>query len=132
MSVRTQIKKGSDATISLTITDEQTKLALDLTTLQGYVILLYYVTGDKILAKFSKNTVAGFDTLNEIDAAAGKVEIYLDRAITEKAAVGKIDLEVQVQEANSNFAANNFRSIGRDFEVGEIVETISKGSGDLS
>lgn len=121
---RTVIYKGDDKTIRLSITENG--VAYDLTAVQGYIIYLYYAKGNKILKKYSKNVIEGFDTLSEVDAAGGVVDIYLQKADTKEAAIGDIDLEVKIQTENLEFDENTFHTITREVEVLTIKESVSK------
>lgn len=123
---RSKIYTNSDNVINLTVTDKDSGDPFDLSAVEGYIIILYYVQGGKVLNKFSKNTMEGYDDIIEDDAAGGLIHINLSREVTKSATPGDIDLEILVQSSNSEFEDSKFNSIRRCVEVGTIESTSSK------
>ena len=124
------IFRGQDQAIRITLKDKDGG-AVDLSTLDGYVVYLYNKEGD-VIEKFSKNTMANFEPITEITPSSGIFEIKLQSAVTLKAKIGKIFVEVKTEQTDINYTGNTFFSVSRDDEVGDLKDSESKDDTDLT
>lgn len=103
---------GADATITINLTDANGS-ALDLSTYEGYAVILQYVDGTEI-TKYSKEVVTGYnsDDIDTTNEATGVIVLNFQRALS---VLGKPDAKVQhiiqVQSTDSDFASSQFRDL---------------------
>lgn len=124
-----KIYKGEDKAINLTVKDGGVAVDLD-ATYDGILCYLYYYTGD-ILAKYSKNALAGFDDLTVTDSANGVFQVKLQSATTKTAKPGEIYAEIKTQASDIAYDSSSFHTIVNDIEIGKIIDSNSKNVADF-
>lgn len=124
-----KIYKGEDKTISLTVKDNGVAVDLD-ATYNGILCYLYYYTGD-VLAKYSKETLTGFDSLTVTDSANGVFQVKLQSAVTKTAKKGDVYAEIKTQATDVLYDSSSFHSIVDGIEIGTIEDSNSKNVADF-
>jgi len=124
------IFRGQDQAIRITLKDKD-GASVNLATLDGYIVYLYNKEGKEI-AKFSKNVIAGFGTITEITPASGIFEVKLESETSKTSPIGKVFVEVKVEQDDSDYANSTFFSVSRDDEVGDLKDSQSKDDTDLT
>lgn len=115
------IVKDTDTPIEIVLTDES-GAAIDLTGLAGFVVEVFQK--NILFDKFSVNVQAGFRSINIIDAAAGKFEIYLNAENTSKGVVGKaIYYEVKTTAVNVNFDGGTEEKSSGKIELATLINS---------
>ena len=106
------LQVGADATITITVNDANGS-ALDLSTYEGYAVILQY-TDETEIVKYCSNVVAGYnsDDLDATNEATGIVVLNFQRATS----VGgrpdaKVQHVIQVQSTDADHASSQFRDL---------------------
>jgi hypothetical protein len=118
------IYRGEDEIITFALLSND--IALDLSTLAGYIVILYYKESGVVLKKYSKNTLSGYSPLTVISEIGGTFKVFLQSEDTKTANLGIIHAEVKTQITDAGFSSSTFHSVERGIEIGEIFDSISK------
>ena len=119
------ILRGEDKVIHFVLSNEN-GTALDLTTLAGYIVILYYKEGGAVLKKYSKNTLSGYSGVVAVSDVDGTFDINLQSEDTKTANIGIIHAELKTQVVNAGFSSSTFHTVVRGLEIGEVSDAISK------
>lgn len=96
------IFRSEDKIIEFVVTDEETGVAIDLSTPIGIIVLLYQFA-DRPLDKYSVNASSGYKDIRVTDDVNGKMEISYE-AIVSKLAIDKpLYAEIKLRFTNANF-----------------------------
>jgi len=105
---------GGNKTITITALDSD-GVAEDLSSFEGYIVVLYYLQGGTVVQQYSKNVVTGYDNSNigTGSEASGILSIYVTRTISELGiAGGEVWAQVLVQETDANYGSSQYRDWG--------------------
>ena len=105
---------GGNKTITVSVLDSD-GAAEDLSSFEGYIVVLYYKTSGTVVQKYSKQTVTGYDDTNigTASEATGVITLYLTRAVSELGlAGGEVWAQVLVQETDANYGSSQYRDWG--------------------
>lgn len=119
------IIQGGDYPIIVTLTNSA-GVAVDLTTLAGYILVLYDSEGT-ILQQYSEQTLAGFKTLEETTAASGIFTVRLQSIDTKTAKLGDVFAEVKTATVDGNYTGNR-HDVDNLILVGTVVVGQSKNT----
>lgn len=112
MAASDTLPLGADATITITVNGADGN-ALNLSTYEGYAVILQYTDGTEI-EKYCSNVVTGYnsDDLDATNEATGVIVINFQRSLS---ALGRPDAKVQhiiqVQSTDADFASSQFRDL---------------------
>lgn len=119
------MRRSSSRTVEFTITDSDTGLAIDLSTVVRLLIFIYQ-DGKKIIDKFAYPNTTGYTEINVTNAAAGICEVYLNKSDTRDALNKKLFAEVNLDINDSNFEDNTATLIESDLELEEVEDSITR------
>ncbi len=122
------IVKGADSPIKFQLKTAETGLAFDLTTLAGFIIVLYYAADGKVIEKFSQNALAGYESIIPTDLSGGIFGCNLQSATTASLECGDIHAEIKTQSSDAAFDDSNFHSIIHGIEIGTVVDSLTKST----
>lgn len=123
------IYRGEDKTIDFTLKNADGS-AVDLDDLLGLVVIIYQFD-KKTLAKYSKNALSGYDTIDITDAAAGKFSVKLQAKHTRAANLTEVFVEIKTQATQSGFDENKIESVVSDQSIAIIKDSITKALSSL-
>ena len=135
MAERRDLIIGTDRKIAVYAIKKSTRKPIDLSLFDGYGVIMYYDLDKTVIAKYSVNEVAGWnsDDINVTDEASGKIIINFQRALSitgraEKAVYGQI----VAQYTDPDFEGTQFRDIVDPFYMfhfkrGGITTTVDMG-----
>ena len=118
--------RGATYEIEVTITNEDTGLALDLTSASGILVGLYG-EGKKIFGKWSLVAKAGFGDVIITDAINGIISVFLEATDSMKALEKMAKLEVVVALPNPDFIGSLQVSIDTNIEIELVERSIFEG-----
>lgn len=105
-------QRGEDNKVTITVLDSNGD-AMDMSTYDGYAVILFYMDNLKVLEKYSKNVVTGYsqdiDTTNE---ATGVIVLNVQRSVTVNARVGlDVNFMVLTQLTDADFDESRFMQL---------------------
>ena len=119
------IYQGADAPFKLTITDKN-GTAIDLSVATKLGIFVYETPAELLLAKYSKNSGSGWNTMDMTGAATGIIRFILPGSVTKLAKESKIEVELRAEIPDTNFENNKFKLVkSRDY-LATINKAIAK------
>jgi hypothetical protein len=125
------IYKGGDKKIELTISNDGEPL--DLTTLAGYIVVIYNKLNNNVVQKYSKNAATGYKDILVTNAPEGIIQVNLQVSEIANLSEGtEIDAEIKTQVTDAAFENSTFQSLVRGIEIGVIKESISKTDTSLA
>ena len=134
------IFKNEDRKITIIFRDKISGVPLDLNTLTGWGVWLYYHT-DIVWLKYSHNTIAvdgvdlvaqGFKPIQVVDAKQGKFKIIIEAKDTNVANSGYVGLDYKVQYSDTEVSTGIFHRIGRPIQYfAEIFENVTQSTTNL-
>lgn len=122
--------QGGDYAFNITVKDSA-DVVIDLTTLAGYICVVYYANGD-LLQKYSEQTKAGFKALTETDGANGIFQIKLQSIDTKNARLEEIFAEVKIETVDANYDSSTLHNPDTGISLGTIVKGITKDDSALT
>src|SRR5688572_26541520 len=115
---RNTIYRGDDKKITLTLKDKL-GVAINLTTLSGYLVILYNKLNNTVVQKYSKNVATGYKTILELDSVNGIIQVNLQSSDTSPLNVNtEIDCEIKTQKVDAAFDELTFHTLKRGVEIG--------------
>lgn len=126
------IVKGDDCELRLEVTQSYENdfgkvvtTPIDLTAFQGYIVILYSEEDpDTIIDKFSKNTMAGYGPIDEIDPTNGIIQVNIDKVKTAAAPEGMVYGLIKTNLVNADFS-DSVQLTTETFPVDRIVTTLA-------
>ncbi len=120
--------KGETTTIKVTV--KVNDVVADLNGYTGIVFIVYVESG-KVLQKYSRDVLAGHDSINfkVIDAAAGRFNIIIQPSITLTANTDDYKGEIQVQKADADMELSTWKKIAGDITLFRLKDAKSKNTG---
>lgn len=109
------MNRGEDKIVTIFLKDEAGAV-VDPTSFLGLIVIVYQQK-DQVLAKFSANAAAGFDSINNVNAVAGSFEINLKRSVFKYRGVKKLYAEVKTAENNAAFEDSKFITVSDPFVI---------------
>jgi len=126
-----QIIQGADREITFTVTDSA-DVAIDLTTLAGYIVILYY-KDDVEIQRYSREAKEGFKSLVQTDAANGIFDIKFQSEDTSKLRIGEeVFAEVKVETADVTYDDNTKHDPDTGILIAEVVKSQTEQYTDLT
>jgi len=119
------IYRGEDKTIAITVKDALGAV-IDLSTASEIIVRLLDVSGNTI-EQYSKTIQVGFETLDIPAPASGVMNLFLNAAKTDIAAIGFMNAEIKMRFADTDFDDDTFDSVTTITSVARIVESTTKG-----
>lgn len=119
MSVIPKIYRGEDKDIEVTIQDSSLA-PIVISTLEG--LLIYVDVDGTVIARYSKNVIAGHGAITTINDAQGIVSVKLQESQTKNAKIGIVGVEVKISQTDVNYENNDKESTERVEEAAELVD----------
>lgn len=127
--MKAQVLQGNDAPLNIELKDAAGN-PINPNNLSGLLVILYYKVSGQVLARFSKKTLAGFEPITVVNAAAGQIQLKVQREKTQDAQLGDVMIEIKMKAA-SNEWSNNDLEIGQNgFFAFEITSSRLKNVTD--
>lgn len=120
--------RGATYELEVTITDNDTGAAIDLTNAEGILVALYG-EGNRIFGKWSlvDKSAEGYGVVTITNAVAGIITMYLQGDDSLNAIEKMAKLEIKVALPNANFDDNIQISIDTNIAIEKVERSVFEG-----